>query len=245
MQRTKCVLPLAHENWDMHFANCFFGNFFISCCRLPVEFSLIDLPLKERYIWLHFLSFALNYTQLWAKITISIGYKAIGTMFVENCYWSRKGKKTVLPVRFRTLHVCMRKSVLVTSRFVHSHHFGVLLLRLKTVPSLALLVHHLTFVFNAWILSAILVFRSRFIAFLVFIFLIRFFTLLSFFQLFRRFGLTVLLVCVCVCVCFFLPLALCTQFWINKFEYLHRVFSQTFRFGNFLPFFYFPIFDNM
>lgn len=39
------------------------------------------------------------------------------------------------------------------------------------------------------------------------------------------------------------------HFWINKFEYLHRVFSQTFRFGNFLFFvhfpFLFPIFDNM
>lgn len=116
-----CCL-FAHENWDMNFANCFFGKIFITCWRLPVEFSLIDLPLKECYIWLHFFVFR---SQLYfgQKLQFPLAIKRL-TMFVENCYWSRKGKKPA-PFLHRPLHVCMRKSALVTSRFVHSHHFGV------------------------------------------------------------------------------------------------------------------------
>lgn len=81
------------------------------------------------------------------------------------------------------------------------------------------LLLHLTFVFNAWILSAIIfsLFSSSSFLFVHFY---------HFFQLFHRFGSSFLRYS-------FLRFA---QFWINKFEYLHRVFSQTFRFGNF-PFF--------
>lgn len=120
---------------------------------------------------------------------------------------------------------------------------------------LALLLH-LTFVFNAWILFCHQIYVCMFFISVHFVFWLISFSLWIVQQFLSYFC------CCCCCWTFsqiwfqFSPGCSCSrsrlsynfffisftlrfaQFWINKFEYLHRVFSQTFRFGNF-PFFQF------
>lgn len=70
-----------------------------------------------------------------------------------------------------------------------------------------------------------------------------YFEFYHFFNFFADFSSSSFFLSCCCCCCVFslsFPI-LClvlAQFWINKFEYLHRAFSQTFRFGNFLFFVY-------
>lgn len=115
--QTKCVCSLRKS--DTNFSNCFFDNFFFYA--FGMESSLIDLPLKERYIWLHTLSLLLSAFQI-------SGQKLLFPLAIKRCLLKividLKKSHTEKTLSYVDAVVCMRTTVLVLGRFIPCYNHG-------------------------------------------------------------------------------------------------------------------------
>lgn len=234
-----------------------FTNYFVRCdsFRMPClyRYWLISLATKgTKYL----IAFSQLFDDFGPKLPFLPAINRL-LMFVENCHWSeKKKKKTTYQAQKRRftariilcfVRKCVGIELCLVFLFafsikwfclfetVASHYFCILLsysMPEYFLPSnlLAFFLSHSLFEFR--FLVEFVSHSQSLNNFIIFFFLsfscyCNFFTDLVpvFYGLFVfsfRFSY--------IFISFTLRFA---QFWINKFEYLHRVFSQTFRFGNF------------